>query len=1000
MQKTIGEFRSPSNRWRGKPFWAWNSRLDKDELLRQIACFAQMGFGGFFMHSRTGLATEYLGREWFDRINACVREAEKKGMEAWLYDEDRWPSGTAGGMVTADPELGLHYLEIVSCAPGVDQMQFERVFCVRTRDGFLESFEAADPARYVSGEGDWYGFRVVPMKNSSFYNGYTYVDTMNGRATERFLELTHERYERECGESFGKSIPGVFTDEPHRGSLMSSFGEGNCKIPFTRALPAEYRSRFGEDVMGKLPLLFFRTKTPCIQKWRYVELLQELFLENFADPICRWCEERGLIFTGHVLHENSLAAQTAMSGSVMRFYEFMTYPGIDYLGREERCWWIAKQVQSVARQLGKERILSELYGATGWHATFLDYKRIGDWQALFGVNLRCPHLSWYTMAGQAKRDYPASISGQSAWWKEYAFLETYFARIGAFLSQGAPCCEVLVLYPVESVWAQVHMDWCSGLSAKDERICALEAQFEETFWTLQRSHVDFDYGDEGILAVHGRVDGGRLLVGNAVYRYVVVSGMETIRASTAALLKQFAENGGTILVWGDAPHFVGCVPTAKEIPGVRIPRDRDALVRALPAPGIRITANGEECPDVFCQARRIDGAVAAALLHDDPDHPLHVRVTCRARGIVARFIPETGEIVACPCVQEGEYLTAEIDLEPDGMCLLTFGDPPSVCALGPAASGENESCCEGPFAYELDEKNVCVLDFAEASVDGLPVFEKPEELLRIDAALRDRFGLPRRSGEMLQPWCAAGKDDPAFGDVSLRFSFACEAFMPIQLVMESPDRFTAFCNGHPLRYEESGFFWADDCFKMLEIPVEYLKPGRNEIVLRTRFRESTNLESVYLLGDFGVSLDGTLPVLTKLPETLSIGDAAEQGLAFYGGKITFFCPVPEDAGSRVQAQIRRFGGACISYGGGESVSAWPPFRTDVSKFLEERDGVRVLPVTVVLTRRNTFGPFHTVPAVLPAMGPEAFEPAGDAFQSAYGRIPSGLLEPIRLTWPE
>ena len=90
-------FARPTAPYRGKPFWAWNGALSRDELLRQIRVFAEMGMGGFFMHSRTGLSTEYLGDEWFELVNACADEAEKLGLEAWLYDEDRWPSGSAGG---------------------------------------------------------------------------------------------------------------------------------------------------------------------------------------------------------------------------------------------------------------------------------------------------------------------------------------------------------------------------------------------------------------------------------------------------------------------------------------------------------------------------------------------------------------------------------------------------------------------------------------------------------------------------------------------------------------------------------------------------------------------------------------------------------------------------------------------------------------------------------------------------------------------------------------
>ncbi|HWL17826.1 MAG TPA: hypothetical protein VNR00_19605, partial [Opitutus sp.] len=38
-------FRQPTAVYRGTPFWAWNSRLDRAQLFRQIAQFQRMGFG-------------------------------------------------------------------------------------------------------------------------------------------------------------------------------------------------------------------------------------------------------------------------------------------------------------------------------------------------------------------------------------------------------------------------------------------------------------------------------------------------------------------------------------------------------------------------------------------------------------------------------------------------------------------------------------------------------------------------------------------------------------------------------------------------------------------------------------------------------------------------------------------------------------------------------------------------------------------------------------------
>ena len=66
------QFERPGSAYRGKPFWSWNGELEKGELLRQMDVMEQMGFGGFFMHSRSGLITEYMGDQWFDCINALA----------------------------------------------------------------------------------------------------------------------------------------------------------------------------------------------------------------------------------------------------------------------------------------------------------------------------------------------------------------------------------------------------------------------------------------------------------------------------------------------------------------------------------------------------------------------------------------------------------------------------------------------------------------------------------------------------------------------------------------------------------------------------------------------------------------------------------------------------------------------------------------------------------------------------------------------------------------
>ena len=97
-------FINPSCEYRGSPLWCWNNKLNRHQLLRQIDTLAEMGMGGFHIHCRTGLDTEYMGEEFMDLVKECVNRAKEKDMLACLYDEDRWPSGVAGGLVVKDDE--------------------------------------------------------------------------------------------------------------------------------------------------------------------------------------------------------------------------------------------------------------------------------------------------------------------------------------------------------------------------------------------------------------------------------------------------------------------------------------------------------------------------------------------------------------------------------------------------------------------------------------------------------------------------------------------------------------------------------------------------------------------------------------------------------------------------------------------------------------------------------------------------------------------------------
>ncbi len=1020
----INEFINPTVQYRGKPFWSWNGKLEKDELLRQIHVMKEMGFGGFFMHSRTGLQTEYLGEEWFELINACADEAEKLGLEAWLYDEDRWPSGIAGGMVTENQEFRMKSIKLEVFGNYEDinwETEFIAVFTCRLEGLSVYEYERINRDTPVEGmeNKQILAFSLMEMSKKSIYNGYTYVDTLNKQATEKFIELTHEKYKQNCGDRLGKSIKGIFTDEPHRGTLMDEFGAGNdsdiWRAPWTELLPAVFKNNYGYDLVEKLPELFLKLDGNAVSqvKWHYVEAVQQMFLDNYAKPINEWCDKNNIILTGHVLHEDSLTAQTAMSGSVMRYYEQMGYPGVDVLTEDNKAFWIVKQLSSAARQLGKKWLVSELYGCTGWQMNFEGHKAVGDWQALFGINLRCHHLSWYTMEGESKRDYPASILHQSTWWREYKYVEEYFSRIGLLMSQGRPCCEVLVVNPVESVWSQVHPGWAKMLEAKAPEIIKLEEQYRDLFCWFSGAHIDFDYGDEEMISRYYRIEQDTerkpiLKIGEARYRIVILGGMSTIRASTLKILKEFAQAGGKVVIAGEVPAYLEAIKS--KLPqellafAARIPFEKEGLISSVSKQlsiSIDITdMYGKNIEDIYCQMREDGKNKYVMFLNVNREKEYeNVNIKINTPGNVEEWVCSSGERFAVMKSGMDGLVMFKTGFEPGKEHLYVITSEADVQLRQKPVFNEKERfTLSGPYEYTLDEPNVCVLDMAKYRFDEGD-WQKELEILKVDQAVRRNYGLEYRGGEMLQPWFAEKQKSGIKGKVSLEFTFHVDVVPDdhLELVLERPENFELFLNGQTIDNTSTNGWWIDQCFRKITLPVGCIKPGRNTVEMKVRFHEKINLETIYVLGKFGVKAEGSRKTLIACQDKLFARDLTRQGLPFYTGKIRYHMRISNKLkqGERAYLALNQFEAACIkviSADKEEKMIAWQPYEVDITNDIEKHGK---LTIEVVLTRRNTFGPLHQFPVRASAYGPFSFLTEGDEFFKKYELIPSGLLkEPI------
>ncbi len=493
--------------YRVLPFWGWNDKLDLTELKRQIDCFAAAGCGGFFIHARVGLVTPYLSEEWMRLVKECCLYARERGMKAWLYDEDLWPSGYAGGRV---PALGEEYRDRFLCLTD-EVREGDEVKCVFRRGG----------RKYTAVR------RISPAGNVRF-NGQSYIDTLSERAVSAFLDSTLEAYEALFAGKMRDYVEGIFTDEPCY--IMRAFA-GPRAVPYSECMDELFYRSCGKVLAENIPLLFFDDGNYREIRFHYYKCLAAQFTKSYVRQYAARCAQHGILLTGHLMGEESCTTQTAWVGSAMANYPFFDVPGEDKIFRGTDDLVQYKQLTSVSEQCGKERCLCECFAGIGQECGMEGRKAIVDLQAVCGITTVNPHLSLYSMRGERKRDYPPNLFFQQPYYERESAFGEYIARMSAAAAYGRRDVRVLVIHPLSTVWSTFRPRRLERLSpAPCDRL------LKDLSEKLLARGVEFHYGDETILEERATVSEGKLKIGDYVYDKVAICGSEVLFSSTLRLL--------------------------------------------------------------------------------------------------------------------------------------------------------------------------------------------------------------------------------------------------------------------------------------------------------------------------------------------------------------------------------------------------------------------------------------------------------------------------------
>lgn len=1004
-------FANPDSILRPAPFWAINARITPEETARQMADMIRVGLSGGFFHSRAGLITDYLGDEWFAAMHAALDVARKQDGYLWLYDEDLWPSGNAGGQVAGMKDeyraatINAYIAAAGQPAPKLSEDQAMRYcYAIKSRDG-LRLGEIEPVALDKLDEAiDFERLFIVRTYASKigWWGGESYANLLHPEAMREFMRLTHEVYLKHLGSEFGKRIPGIFTDEP-----QISHGP-NC-LAWWEGIPDVYAKWHGRDFWADLPYMFFDGSDHRKIRLLMHRTILRQFLEAFSKPIYEWCEAHGIEHTGHYMQEDSFAAQIGSHcGSVMAHYRYQHAPGIDHLCRgTDGLLLTCKQVSSVARQLGRPRVLTEIFGVTRHTNTFEDFKWIGDYDLVLGANFFVPHLTWYCAKGRRKRDYPPVWNYQQPYWDELRPLNDYFTRVAHATTRGKAAVDVLILQSIETATAAHRLGVAvTAEAAGRARTVPTDVPTEDTsamgvydsamrkaLRAILNAGYDCDIGEESYIEEMGAVEGDRFRIGEMSYKVVVLPPAVTWRPTTFELLKQFVANGGRVLMLGEFPAELDCEDAAAawaEFAGHEnvqsLPCSVEAVQTAIdeiaPSNYTLKGADGTPHPHTYVQ-HRIDGDQEIFfIVNSDRAADRYYTLTLKdsADKSITLWDAETGGCWAVEGSIQGNDLIFEFGLPPAGSMLLTVGSPVEgaadvadtheTCNCDQEMPAETVHLLDGEWDFERLDPNVLVIDRLSVSYDGGKTFEPEDTDWRVRRRIAEKFGT--KAALEWQPWVAIRKGlfDGRGGEIVLRYRFQSDLdpstsspstssrCARMWAVIEDIWKGELFVNGVLVDTANAEWHW-DRAFGKVEI-TDHVRKGDNTLDFKVNYDFLTEVEPAYVVGDFGVALaDPFRGKIVAEPAKLATGSWVDQGYPFYSGRMVYKACV--DLGHNHGAILRliRPSGTLFKVrvnGSDAGRILWRPWEIDLTPHLG--GGTNEIEIEVISSLQNAWGPLH------------------------------------------
>ena len=524
------------------PFWFWNDKLSEAEISRQLDDFCEHGVYGFVIHPRAGLPKSigWMSEAMIGHIRFAIEEAARRDMWVVLYDEGMYPSGSSSGQVVAENPAyrtrGLFAIDLDEAKPGTE-LSGIRI----AEDGAPQLAAGQSLVAIVKRQKDGHRIAVVDRAIADGYSvirGLHFVeddpprradhkevaedappaaDILNPEAVRCFIRLVYQRYYDEFKGHFGKTVKGIFTDEP---SFLAKRAERGAQ-PGTTGILEHVNSYLGYDFKEHLPALWYSDEPDAARYRRdYQQALQNRLEETFYGQISKWCDEHGVALTGHPAQPDDIGHlrhfQIPGQDIVWRYVEPGKASALEGAQSTQ-----AKCASSAMIHLGRRRNANEYCGAYGHDFTFEEMKWLTRWLIVRGCNLLYPHAFYYSVRGPRIDERPPDVGPNSAWWGQYRPFADSVRRLCWLNTDNRGVCETAIL------GLNDYLPWEAA------KVC-----FEN-----QR---DFNYLEARHLWEDAKVDESGIRIAGMHYKALIIE-MEAPEKAKAAL--DVLEKAGRVIRW-------------------------------------------------------------------------------------------------------------------------------------------------------------------------------------------------------------------------------------------------------------------------------------------------------------------------------------------------------------------------------------------------------------------------------------------------------------------